>query len=249
MFIKWIAPGGKIPGLLVDMQRQPHILIAGSTGSGKSVLLNSFICSILKTKTPTQAGLILIDPKKVELIDYKSIPHTIAHATEINEITMLLNNAVNIMLKRFDTMQRQHIKKSTEKDIYIIIDEYADLITTAKNTVQPLLFRIAQLGRAANIHLIIATQRPTRDIINGQIKVNIDSRVALRCPTKQDSRNILNCGGAEILPRFGYGYYYTPDTMQPVLYEIPYTPDNEIQDIIKYWNKTYYICKLQIFII
>lgn len=236
MIHKWIAPGGNIPGLLLDMQNQPHLLIAGSTGSGKSVLINSFVCSILKTNTPKTAGLILIDPKKVELIDYKELPHTIAHATEPQNITMILTQAVNIMMKRFETMQKKHLKKSTEKDIYIIIDEFADLITTQKNQVQPLLFRIAQLGRAANIHLVIATQRPTRDIINGQIKVNIDSRVALRCPTKQDSRNILNCGGAELLPRVGYGYYYTPETMQPVLYEMPYTPDEDIQTLCEYWK-------------
>lgn len=233
---KWTAPGGTIPNLLLDMQQQPHILIAGCTKSGKSVLLNSFIYSIIQTKTPTAAGLILIDPKRVELIDYKDLPHTLLHATEPQQIYMALTQSVNIMESRYNTMMKLHQKESTEKDIYIIVDEFADLMTTQKKQTQPLLCRIAQMGRAAHIHLIIATQRPTRDIIDGQIKVNIDCRIALRCPTKQDSRNIINVGGAELLPRFGHGYYLTPETMQPVLYEMPYTPDEDIKTLCEYWK-------------
>ena len=139
------------------------------------------------------------------------------------------------MERRYIELQRQHLKRYQGAEIYVIIDEFADLMTTQKREALPILCRLAQLGRAAGIHLIVATQRPTRDIINGQIKVNIDSRIALRCPTAQDSRNILNYSGAELLPKYGKGFYLTPDTMRPVLVEIPYTPDNELQRIINHW--------------
>ena len=133
-------------------------------------------------------------------------------------------------------MQRARQKLTSEPPIYIIIDEFADLMTTQRKTVLPTLCRIAQLGRAAKIHLILATQRPTRDIVNGQIKVNIDCRVALRCPTAQDSRNIIGVKGAEMLPKIGYGLYLTPDTMQPIPVKIPFVPENEIQNSMNKWR-------------
>ena len=133
-------------------------------------------------------------------------------------------------------MQDKRIKKSKEADIYIIIDEYADLITTSKKDVERLICRIAQLGRAAKIHLIIATQRPTRDVITGQVKVNIDSRLALRVPTAQDSRNIINTKGAELLGKYGQGYYLTPDTLTPQLVDISYIQEAELADRVQWWT-------------
>ena len=126
------------------------------------------------------------------------------------------------------------MKKSGEPDIYIIIDEFADLMTTQKRETMPQIIRLAQLGRAANLHLILATQRPTRDIINGQIKVNLDSRIALRCPTAQDSRNIINTKGAETLPRYGFGYYLTPNGCE--LVKIPMTPPEELAARVEWWT-------------
>ena len=140
------------------------------------------------------------------------------------------------MEQRFQTMQKQRIKKSKEADIYIIIDEYADLITTSKKDTERLICRIAQLGRAAKIHLIIATQRPTRDIITGQVKVNIDSRLALRVPTAQDSRNIINIKGAELLGKYGQAFYLTPDTLTPQLVNIDYINDLELAARVKWWT-------------
>ena len=132
-------------------------------------------------------------------------------------------------------MQHKRQKQSDRAHVYIIIDEFADLMTTQKKQTLPHLIRIAQLGRAANIHLIIATQRPTKDIINGQIKVNIDCRVALRCPTAQDSRNIINVKGAETLPRYGYGYYLTSYGCD--LITIPMTAQEAIQQRVEWWTK------------
>lgn len=229
-------PAGSYSRLCADILNQPHVLIAGATGSGKSVLINSILCAALY-KTPGQAGLVLIDPKRVELCAYRRLPHTIRYASEPADIVNTINEAVTMMEYRYQLMQKQRLRKSNFGHVYIVIDEFADLITTSKKYVLQPLCRIAQLGRAANIHLIVATQRPTRDIINGQIKVNIDARIALRCPTAQDSRNIINVNGAEHLPRYGQGYYLTPESCTPRLVTIPLTQDEEISRLIKWWEK------------
>lgn len=234
--ITYRTPAGKYPGLAADILKQPHTLIAGATGSGKSVLINSVIYAGLYF-APCEKQFILIDPKRVELIDYKDTPHTLRYASEPADIAAALRYAVGLMENRYRIMQQKRIKQYTGAHIYIFVDEFADLMTTQKRETMPLLCRIAQLGRAAGIHLILATQRPTRDIITGQIKVNIDARIALRCPTAQDSRNIINVKGAELLPRYGYGYYLTPETMQPALMEIPYTDQAEIKRILTHWKQ------------
>lgn len=241
MIKTWKTPQGKASALALDFIKQTHLLIAGTTGSGKSVIINNIIYTLLY-KSPKEVKLILIDPKKVELILYKELPHTLAYASEQADIIQTIKNTVALMDKRYKVMQDKRIKKSLDADIYIIIDEYADLITTSKKAVECLICRIAQLGRAARVHLIIATQRPTRDIITGQVKVNIDSRLALRVPTAQDSRNIINIKGAELLSKYGQGYYLTPDTLTPQLVDISYIPETELADRVKWWtSQTNYI--------
>lgn len=232
---QWNTPGGMAAAVCIDMLKQPHLLIAGSTGSGKSVIINSLVYTALYA-APTACGFILIDPKRVELIEYARLPHCIRYASELSEIAATLMAVVDLMEQRYKAMQAARQKKSTERDIYIIIDEFADLMTTQKRQTLAPLCRLAQLGRAANLHLIAATQRPTKDIINGQIKVNMDSRLALRCPTAQDSRNIINVKGAETLPRYGFGYYLTPETMTPQLIRIPYTDPTDITARVKWWE-------------
>ena len=231
---KWNTPGGAADAACLDMLKQPHLLIAGSTGSGKSVLINTLIYTALYN-APHRTQLILIDPKRVELIDYKYLPHTITYASEPDQITAALSYAVDLMERRYKTMQFNREKKSGESHVYIVIDEFADLMTTQKRQTMPAIIRLAQLGRAANIHLTLATQRPTKDIINGQIKVNLDSRVGLRCPTAQDSRNIINVKGAESLPRYGYGYYLTPAGID--LIQIPLTPQSELDARVRWWTQ------------
>lgn len=236
MFKKqWKTPQGPASRLVLDFINQTHLLIAGTTGSGKSVVINDIIYTLLY-KSPREVKIILIDPKKVELVQYKQLPHTLAYASEQADIINTIKKAVDLMEQRFKNMQKQSIKKSKEADIYIIIDEYADLITTSKKDVERLICRIAQLGRAAKVHLILATQRPTRDIITGQVKVNIDSRLALRVPTAQDSRNIINIKGAEQLGKYGQGYYLTPDTLTPQLVNIDYINDLELAARVKWWT-------------
>ena len=230
----WKKPGGIAPGLCIDMLKQPHILIAGATGSGKSVLLNSLIYTALY-ESPETCKFILIDPKRVELVDYKNLPHTLIYASEPGEMVQALNYAVELMESRYKAMQRARQKKSTEANIFIIIDEFADLMTTAKRETLPTLCRLSQLGRAANIHLIAATQRPTRDIVNGQIKVNMDCRIALRCPSPQDSRNIIDRKGAETLPRYGFGYYLRGSDCDIV--KIPMTDPENLVSRVKWWEE------------
>ena len=234
--MRWTTPVGTADGLASDILQQPHTLIAGATGSGKSVLISTIIHAALY-QPPDRLRLILIDPKRVELYRHRQLPHTLQYASEPGQILQALQYAVDTMEARYRKMQRQGSQRWTKGETYIIVDEFADLMTTQKRETLPLLIRLAQLGRAAGIHLILATQRPTRDIVNGTIKVNIDARVALRCPTPQDSRNIIDVKGAELLPRYGHGYYLTPDTMQPALVPIKMTSAEDLAFQIKHWTK------------
>lgn len=210
-----------IPGLFADIIGQPHTLIAGSTGSGKSVLLRGILAA-LHEQTPYHT--VLIDPKRVELWSHRTDPACIRYASEPDGIIQTLSDVCGLMDGRYQILRQQGTRDAPPGwAVYIIIDELADLLTTRKKQATPLLARIAQLGRAAGIHMIAATQRPTRDVIAGQIAVNIDSRIALRVPTAQDSRNLIHQAGAERLPRYGYGYYLTPSTFPPALVQIPFT--------------------------
>lgn len=231
----YTSPGGDVFDLCLDMMKQPHILIAGTSGSGKSAFVIAFLTDLIKTNPPGNADIILIDPKRVDLQQFKDLPHCIKYASEPDEIVNTLIYAIEIMECRYKQMQKEKLKKYNGGEIYIIVEEFADLITNDKKSIQPLICRLAQLGRAARIHLVIATQRATRDIITGQIKVNIDSRIALRVPTAQDSRNIINTNGAETLPKVGRGYYLTADTITPELWEIPYYTEEETEKIIKFY--------------
>lgn len=229
---KYITPEGQIYKLYADMLQQPHLLIAGATGSGKSVVINGIVCTALYN-SPVINQFILVDPKRVELIQYKKLPHTLSYSSEPDTMIHALEYAMELTEKRYKTMQDQNKRKYQGSSIYIIIDELADLMTTNKKQVQPLIQRLAQIGRAANIHIIAATQCPLSVVIPTPIKVNFDSRIALRTRSKQDSRNILDITGCELLPRFGQGYYMTPE--KTTLYNIPMYSDQEIEDICNYW--------------
>lgn len=215
-----------------NMLSQPHLLIAGATGSGKSQLIHALIYHAFAKHSPEENQLVLIDPKKVELIQYHDLPHTLGYASEPDAIVRLLKNVEQLMDDRYYEMQQARKRKYDGSHIYVFVDEYADLMVTNKKKTKPTLLRIAQLGRACNIHLIIATQRPTADIVDGAIKVNMNSRVALRCPTARDSRNIIEVSGAEELPRYGYCYYLTPESMASVKVKLVPVPDTLIDKAI-----------------
>ena len=235
MHKEWRTPPGQVYSLYRDMLKQPHLLIAGATGSGKSVVINGLVYTAMYD-SPSAVQFILIDPKRVELVDYKPLPHTLMYASEPGEMVEALEKAMEITESRYKAMQRQRVKKYPGGALYVIIDELADLMTTARRQVQPLIQRLAQIGRAANVHIIAATQCPLATVIPTPIKVNFDSRVALRTRSAQDSRNILGLTGCELLPRYGQGYYMTPDGLK--LYNIPMQPQEDINALVKYWQRS-----------
>lgn len=231
---EWTTPQGEYFTLYKDMLKQPHLLIAGATGSGKSVVINGLVYTSLYD-SPAAVQFILIDPKRVELVDFKPLPHTIKYASEPGEMVQALEMAMEITESRYKAMQTRHEKKYTGGAVYVVIDELADLMTTDRRHVQPLLQRLAQIGRAANVHIIAATQCPLAAVIPTPIKVNFDARVALRTRSAQDSRNILGVKGCELLPRYGQGYYMTPDGL--TLYNIPMQDPASVQEMLNYWKR------------
>lgn len=233
----WTSPAGEVSNLYLDMLKQPHLMIAGATGSGKSVVINALIyAALFKFPSTRENGvqLILIDPQRVELSQYKALPHTIKYASEPREMVEALQYAMSLTEARYKTMQANNERKYSGGHVYVIIDEFADLMTTNKRIVQPLVQRLAQIGRAANIHIILATQCPISKVLPTEIKINFDARVGLRTRSAQDSRNILGTPGCERLPQYGQGYYMTPDGL--ILYNLPMIPEEELTARIKWWT-------------
>lgn len=228
--------GGQYPGLFADMMQQPHLLIAGASGSGKSVLLNGLICAILRYH-PARKQLILIDPKKVELREYAKMPHTLMHATETPEIISALNYAVKLVDARYKGMEKRGERTYSGADVYVVIEEFADLMVTAKKQTMPLVQRLAQIGRAAKVHVILVTQCPLAKIIPTEIKVNFTAICGLHTATRQHSRNIIDMPGLESLPMFGQCIYQTPTGMQR--YNVPYTGRDEINSITSFYFNQY----------
>ena len=232
--ITWKTPAGNAQNLYINALLQTHLLIGGTTGSGKSVLVNGLIYTAL-FRAPSAAQFILIDPKRVELVEYKPLPHVLRYASEPDTMTAALDLAMNTTELRFTVMQSEGAKKWRGGDLYVIIDELADLMTTNRKTVQPLLQRLCQIGRAARVHVVACTQTPISAVIPTQIKVNFDSRFILRTRTAQDSRNLMDRTGAELLPRYGQAYYSTPEYIPPALVTVPMIPDNEISARVSWW--------------
>lgn len=232
------TPKGETYDLFSGMLRQSHLLIAGASGSGKSVLVNGLICTALYDFPFDTSGgkqLILIDPKRTELSQYKNLPHCLYHASEPDTMVNALHYALGITERRYVNMERRGLRTYNGGDIYVVIEELADLMTTQKHTVQPLIQRLCQIARAAKIHLIAATQCPLREIIPTPIKCNFDGRVALRTRCAQDSRNILGVSGAELLPRYGECLYLTPDETTIQHYAVPYITEGQQCELIRWW--------------
>lgn len=230
---RYVSPGGQYYKLFADMAAQPHLLIAGTTGSGKSVIINGIIYTQL-LHCPDHSAFILLDPKRVELVQYKNCPHVLLYASEPSDMVRALQQSVGIIERRYQQMQRERVRKYTGSDVYIVIDELADLMTTNRREVQPLLQRICQIGRAAKVHVIAATQCPLAKVIPTEIKVNFDARVGLRTRSAQDSRNILGSAGCEQLPKYGQAFYMTPDGTD--LWNIPMYSDDQINTLVSYWT-------------
>ena len=219
--------------LFETLMNEIHLMVAGKTGSGKSNVINGIITKALY-KDPGEVQFILIDPKKVELIDYADLPHTVTYASSPKERVWALKEAVAITDSRYDEMQARRVKLYWGSDLYVIIDELADLMTTQRNEVLPLLQRLSQIGRAAKVHLIVATQHPLSSVIDTSIKCNIDARIALRTRNRQDSRNIMDVAGCETLPEVGKAFYVNANGTD--LIDVPKVDEEETKSRIAYWT-------------
>lgn len=231
--------------IVTDISKMPHLLVAGATGSGKSVCINTLILSILYNSSPEDVRLVLIDPKVVELNQYNGIPHLlIPVVTDPKKATSALNWAVQEMSKRYKMFAENGVRdidgynKKFEENklpyIVIIIDELADLMMVAPNDVEDTICRLAQMARAAGLHLIIATQRPSVDVITGVIKANIPSRIAFSVASQADSRTILDMGGAEKLLGKGDMLFYPVDANKPVRIQGAFISEKEVERVVTF---------------
>ncbi len=238
--------------VLGDVAKMPHVIIAGATGSGKSVCTNSIIMSILYNASPDEVRLVLIDPKIVEFKVYDGIPHLlIPVVTDPRKAAGALNWAVQEMLKRYQLFADNNVRDITgynelaaEREditpipkIVIAIDELADLMMAASKEVEDAICRLAQMARAAGMHLIIATQRPTVNVITGLIKANIPSRIALSVMSQTDSRTILDMGGAEKLLGHGDMLYFPSGMPKPVRVQGCFCSTKEIESVVEFIKK------------
>ncbi len=248
------AVGKDIAGktIIYDIDKFPHLLIAGATGSGKSVCINTLIMSIIYKAHPNDVKLIMIDPKVVELSVYNGIPHLLCPVvTDAKKASATLNFAVNEMMERYQKFAAMNtrdlagynrvVEENGEDEfnkklpqIVIIVDELADLIMVAKNEVEDAICRLAQLARAAGIHLIIATQRPSVDVITGLIKANMPSRLAFAVSSAIDSRTILDMGGAEELLGKGDMLFFPKGLKKPVRLQGGFVSDQEVNSVVDF---------------
>lgn len=272
-----MAMGKDISGnpVLTDLAKAPHMLVAGTTGSGKSVAVNSMILSMLLKYTPDQLRLILIDPKQLELANYNDIPHLLTPVvTDMKDAVSALNWCVNEMERRYKLMSFLKIRKLSDYNrkveeaiangedlidptwkpsdsatqeraprltplpsIVIVADEFADMIMQVGKKAEEMITRLAQKSRAAGIHLLLATQRPSVDVITGLIKANIPTRVALRVNSKIDSRTILDAGGAEDLLGHGDMLFLGPGKIEPERVHGAFISDDEVNRICDAWRE------------
>ncbi len=264
-----LALGMDISGrpIVSDLAKMPHALVAGTTGSGKSVAINAFILSLIYKSTPEQVRLILVDPKMLELSVYEGIPHLLTPVvTDMSEAASALRWSVGEMERRYKLMSslgvrnlngyNQKVREAAKNEeplfnpltaqhdtpeqleelplIVVVIDELADLMMVAGKKVEQLIARLAQKARAAGIHLLLATQRPSVDVITGLIKANIPTRIAFQVSSKIDSRTILDQSGAETLLGQGDMLYLPPGTGFPQRVHGAYVADHEVHKVVEY---------------
>lgn len=237
-----------------DIRKMPHLLVAGTTGSGKSVGINTMICSILYKSSPDEVKFIMIDPKMVELSIYDGIPHLMAPVvTDTRLAASVLKNVVAEMTRRYTLLAEKKVRNldgyneiikdddEAEKMPYlvVIVDEFADLMMVAGKDVEMSIARIAQMARAVGIHLIIATQRPTTNVITGLIKANMPARLSFKVSQKNDSRVILDQNGADTLLGMGDSLFIPPGTSDALRIHGAFVSDDEVRGIVEYLQAQY----------
>ena len=240
--------------MLAELNKMPHLLIAGATGSGKSVCINGIIVSILMRTKPHEVKLMMIDPKMVELNVYNGVPHLLAPVvTNPKKAAQALQKVVSEMERRYELFSetgtrniegyndqiRKYNAETGEKQpllpfIVVIVDELADLMMVASSDVEDAITRLAQMARAAGIHLIIATQRPSVDVITGVIKANIPSRIAFAVSSQTDSRTILDMGGAEKLLGRGDMLFLPAGKSKPIRVQGAFLSDEEVEEVVEF---------------
>ena len=245
--LTWEAPRGRAYNLFLDALEQPHLLIAGATGSGKSVLINGLVNTLLYRVPCDVSGgmqLILIDPKRVELAAYKNLPHTVESASGFDPDAWVsaLAKAVQIMDSRYSYMEQRGLKKYDRGDLYVIIDEWAAVYKNGGRDAYRAVLRLISEGRAARVHVIMATQVPKATIIPTEIRENFSARFCLFTNNAQQSRVIMDANGCEELPDprtagYALGYYVLPGKNNNTLYQIPYVQDSEIEQNLAWWNE------------
>ncbi|OHD12009.1 MAG: hypothetical protein A2Y41_06090 [Spirochaetes bacterium GWB1_36_13] len=236
-----------------DITKIPHLLIAGSTGSGKSVCVNSLICSVLYSKRPDEVRLILVDPKRVELKMYEDLPHLSAPVIkETSQAILVLKWAVSHMEERYKVLEnyntrnisnyneiRERENKPKMPFLMIIIDEFADLMMIGGKEIEDPIVRLAAMARAVGIHLVLATQRPSADVITGLIKANFPGRIAFKVASKLESRIILDINGADSLLGKGDMLYSSPDLSNLKRLQSPFISDEEVFQITQFFKTRY----------
>jgi S-DNA-T family DNA segregation ATPase FtsK/SpoIIIE len=248
-----IAMGKNVSGqpVVADLSHMPHLLIAGTTGSGKSVFIQSLATCLAMNNTPSDLRIAILDPKMVELVRFNGLPHLLGKVeTEIERMLGVLQWAVEEMGRRYRLleeahardlesynrkMQRRHL--NTIPRIVVIIDELADLMMSAPDQTEPAIIRLAQMARAVGIHLVVATQRPSTDVVTGLIKANFPSRVSFAVASSIDSRVILDTNGAETLMGRGDMLFLLPEIGTPVRCQGVMVTDHEIERVVDFWKK------------
>ena len=237
--------------IITGLERMPHLLVAGSTGTGKSVAINCYVCALLMRYTPDELKFIMVDPKMVEMTIYNSIPHMLSPVvTELERVVPTLKWATREMERRYKIFAKHGFRnidgyKAAARRradleplpyIVIIVDELADLMMMAPDEVETLICRLAQMARATGIHLIIATQRPSVDVVTGLIKANFPSRIAFAVTSQIDSRVILDMNGAEQLLGRGDMLFMAPDAAKPIRVQGTYVSEGEVERIVNFWR-------------
>lgn len=235
--VTWSRPDGLEYWHITDdlIDNGGHLLIGGITGSGKSVVINDYLYSLTARRTPVSARFVLIDPKHVELKKWAMTPFCWMYANEPQPIIAALDAVIEEMMNRYRQMEDAFQEMYTGSEIWVVVDELGDMMTTCKRDFLPRLQRIAQLGRAARVNLICGTQSPSRQTIPAALTLNFTHLLALRCRSAIESRQIVGVPGAETLPQYGVGMMLTPGKGVQK-YRIPMTSKEEIYERIRVWQ-------------